>query len=336
MALRLSGILIAAMGMVSHLGCAAIPEVVHAPQYHNPFPQLHRVAVLPFFNLSAEPTVNQDEVAMAYFAELQQIPGFEVVPPGVVNQYILAHNLSLDGTTDFQRLARELGVDAVVRGAVTEFSPYYPPRMGITVDWIAANPSFHPIPPGYGLAWGTDDEKAIPADVVHEAEFALAKAQLETQTPEVPSDWDRDRGAVRPAQLEVGQAVGTGTSTLRGADAEPLDPDVAELPNTWPDPRGLIPPPPQLAKPEFLPQSEPVMSHTRMYAGNDGEFTQKLAQFYRLRDDARFGGWQSYLQRSDDFIRFCCHLHITEMLAARGGVGETRVLWRWPFSRYER
>ena len=40
-------------------GCAAIPEISHQPQYHNPFPQLHRVAILPFFNLSAEPTVSQ-------------------------------------------------------------------------------------------------------------------------------------------------------------------------------------------------------------------------------------------------------------------------------------
>ena len=51
---------------------------------------------------------------------------------------------------------------------------------------------------------------------------------------------------------------------------------------------------------------------------------------------ARFGGWQSYLQRSDDFARFCCHLHITEMLAARGGVGKPRVVYRWPISRYDR
>ena len=38
---------------------------------------------------------------------------------------------------------------------------------------------------------------------------------------------------------------------------------------------------------------------------------------------------QSYLQRSDDFIRFCCHLHIHEMLSARGGADETRVRWEW-------
>jgi hypothetical protein len=29
-------------------------------------------------------------------------------------------------------------------------------------------------------------------------------------------------------------------------------------------------------------------------------------------------------------------LHLTETLAARGGAGEARVLWRWPIRRYER
>ena len=44
-------------------GCSAFPDVVHEPQYHNPFPQLSRVAVLPFFNQSADPTVDQEAVA---------------------------------------------------------------------------------------------------------------------------------------------------------------------------------------------------------------------------------------------------------------------------------
>ncbi len=132
-------------------GCAVIPEITHEPQVHNPFPQLQRVAILPFYNLSTDPTVNQDDVALAYYNELQQIPGFEVMPPSVVKQWLVANRIEVDGTTDFQLLARKLGVDAVIRGAVTEFTPYYPPRMGIAVDWFAANPSFYAIPPGYGL-----------------------------------------------------------------------------------------------------------------------------------------------------------------------------------------
>ena len=75
------------------------------------------------------------------------------------------------------------------------------------------------------------------------------------------------------------------------------------------------------------------MSHTQIYLGNDPRVTQALQSYVYFRDDARFGGWEAYLQRSDDFIRFCCHLHISEMLSARGGSRKTRVVWRWSDGR---
>ena len=74
-------------------GCAAIPDIREQPQYHNPFPQIHQIAVLPFINLSAEPTVNGEEVALAYYNELQLIPGFEVMPVGVAKQQLIAQKI---------------------------------------------------------------------------------------------------------------------------------------------------------------------------------------------------------------------------------------------------
>ena len=113
----------------------------------------------------------------------------------------------------------------------------------------------------------------------------------------------------------------TGTTGVIGAGGA--------LPPGWPDERGFIPPGPSPMRPPCMPHDGPIMTHTRIYQGNDSEFTEALASYYHWRDDARFGGWQNYLQRSDDFIRFCCHMHISEMLSARGGAGETRVVWQW-------
>ena len=150
---------------------------------HNPFPQLSKVAVAPFFNQSDEPTVDGRKFALAYFAELQAVPGFEVVPLGVVEEAIIEHQVDLSRPGEARRLANILGVDAVVIGSVTDYTPYYPPRCGMRVEWYAANSGFHEIPPGYGLPWGTPEEEYIPAPLVFESEFALAKAQLATQTP---------------------------------------------------------------------------------------------------------------------------------------------------------
>ena len=296
-------------------GCAAIPEKLYEPQFHNPFPQLHRVAVLPFYNQSAEPTVDGEAVAMAYYGELQAIPGFELMPVGVTRQLLAASGVEPRTPSDFQKLARLMNVDAVLVGSITEYSPYYPPRIGIAVDWYAANPGFHPIPAGYGLPWGTADEEYIPGSLVQQAEFELAREQLRTQTPPLPAD---DAEEIAPADRQASAST-------------PLD-----LPADWPDPRGFIPPPPSSQRPALRPQYDPIISHVRVYHGNDSNFTQRLERYFDFREDARFGGWEGFLQRPEDFLRFCCYLHVTETLAARGGAGEPRVVWRWPISRYER
>jgi hypothetical protein len=367
--------LLATGGLFALSGCSMIfPDVSHQPVVHNPFPQLSRVAVAPFFNQTDEATVDGRKFAKAYFAELQATPGFEVVPLGVVEDAIVENQIDLAGAEGARKLADVLGVDVVVIGAITDYQPYYPPRCGLRVEWYAANAGFHEIPPGYGLPWGTPEEEFIPAPLVFEAEMALARAQLATQTPSVPPTISSPASTapantLPPSPMMLPQ--GDGSSNPGGAASDPkgattiafqeelpagdsgptaspapvqselpytagmtgATPPYAVLPPNWPDERGFIPPPPSPVRRPFVASDGPVMTHTRIYHGNDSEFTAALASYYHFRDDARFGGWQNYLQRSDDFIRFCCHMHISEMLSARGGAGETRVVWRWPDSR---
>ena len=358
-------------------GCnLIIPDISHQPTVHNPFPQLSKVAIVPFFNQSDEPTVDGRAFALAYFKELQSVPGFEVVPLGVVEEAIQYAQIDLSNPAGIRKLADLLEVDVVVVGAVTDFSVYYPPRCGLHVEWYARNPGFHSIPAGYGLPWGTPDEEFIPAPLVFQAELALAKAQLATQSPNCPTSTTPiapaqapgpvDGDTLVPPQSPVnGNQLGPGAQlqqpgehhqvafeetselevdqTLVPAPGVPGNTDAngmtgaiglpAMLPPDWPDERGFIPPPPQPVRPPCLPTSGPVMAHTQIYLGNSSEFTEALASYYSFQDDARFGGWQNYLQRSSDFIAFCCHMHIMEMLTARGGAGESRVVWRWPENR---
>lgn len=318
-------------------GCQAfLPEIARQPSVYNPFPQLSKVAVAPFFNLSTEPSVDGRQFAVAYYDQLQSVPGFEVVPVGVVEEAMRAYRITLASPADARRLAQLLEVDALVVGSVTDYTPYYPPRCAMQVEWYAANPCFHPIPPGYGLPWGTPEEEQIPPRLVFEAERALAREQLKTQTPlyQVPL-----LPAPQPTaeSSDEGQEVAHLAPVADGADvahdppATPGTPGAASA--VWPDARGFAPPPPCSSTPAAAQSEEPVLMHTATYSGNDPRVTTALQTYVFFRDDARAGGWQSYLQRSDDFIRFCCHLHIAEMLTARGGAGETRVVWRWPAGR---
>ena len=315
-------------------GCALFPQVAHKPVVRNPFPQLSRVAVAPFFNLSTEPTVDGRQFALAYFNELQLVPGFEVVPVGVVERKMEEYRLSLGSPQDARKLAQLLGVDAVVVGAVTDFTPYYPPRCALRVEWYSAHPCFHNIPPGYGLPWGTPHEENIPEPLIFETEMAMARAQLAAQAPAPPPE----------AMLVPAPPAFERSPTAEELPAPPADEPTSVHPLST---AGLgqraqsaqpVPPLPVAAAGGTLaapcqPTDEPVLRHTRTYNGQDLHFTQLLKEYAYFQNDKRYGGWQAYLQRSDDFIRFCCHVHIAEMLTARGGAGETQVVWRWPDSR---
>lgn len=112
-------------------GCAIVEVGMR-----NPVVGLETVAVAPFFNLSQERTVDGREFALDYYAELQKVPGFEVLPVGVTERAMVENGISLTGPHDAVRLAAILDVDAVVVGAVTDYDPYNP-RIGLKVAWYS-------------------------------------------------------------------------------------------------------------------------------------------------------------------------------------------------------
>ncbi len=127
------------------------------------------------------------------------------------------HHIALDSPADVRRLAQILGVDAVVIGVVTDYCAYYPPRCGLQVEWYAANPCFHPIPPGYGLPWGTPAEEDIPEPLVLETEMSLAREQLKTQTPGYQAPVEGPPGApVEVPALRTKRIKGSGDVLLSG------------------------------------------------------------------------------------------------------------------------
>jgi hypothetical protein len=304
-------------------GCALVPDFKHKPQYHNPFPQLSRIAILPFRNQSQEPTLSGARVTLAYYDELQSIPGFEVLPTGVVETQWSAFESNVlrrpaVTSEDFQRFAQYLGVDAVLQGAITDYHAYYPPRMTLKVNWYAAHPGYHPIPAGYGLPWGTKEEKKIPSWVRLEAERSLARKQLDTQTPaldalEVLEGVDAPsvvpESGVAPenesdatADGDVAHAVTTvAAQVLQDQEAQDVDGlpealpspepawpnDESPLPLNWPNPEGFIPAKPSKIRPEMIAQYEPIISHMKAYNGSDEDFTQSLGEYFYFRDDAR-------------------------------------------------
>lgn len=277
----------------------------------NPVAGLSTVAVAPFFNLSAEPTVDGRRFAEAYFAALQHTPGFEVVPVGVVEQAIHDHRLEMNSPDDALKLAEILRVDAVVVGAVTDYSPYYPPRLGLKVAWYSPYPwEFVP-----GISTHEDARKLI---MKSDKSFPGKRKGNCDSSAELACPPD---ALPVPTQFR-GQSPDGGTQEgwwnrmlRRSGDSQTV----------------MVGPPPTGSEPyaanssSFNPR-EPLMSYVRLFDGADPRLTARLRDYRELSGDLRSGGWEAYLQRSEDFIRFTSHVMVVEMLQLHGGESMRRVV----------
>lgn len=290
--------------------CCALPGcVMFEVGVTNPVAGLTTVAVAPFFNLSEERSVDGRRFAQAYFTELQKTPGFQVLPVGVVEQTIYDHQLEMSDPDDALQLANLLGVDAVVVGAVTDYSPYYPPRLGLQVSWYSPRPwAFFPGVPTQ--EWARDAVKP--------------RAWWEKFSRYRPAHHARPATTVECATAVRGQSADIGAESVNTADLQNLPTfDATPSPTVLPQP--LVAP---LPGPPFDPH-QPLMSYTRMFDGADPKLTARLRDYIELHGDLRSGGWEAYLQRSEDFIRFTAHVMVVEMLQLHGGEAKRRVVLKW-------
>lgn len=125
-------------------GCAWLHATDYFTYPDNPFPQLRTVAVVPFVlpaqPESKDPTMDSVAVADLFASELVQVGNLgKVIRPAEVQAYLRKEGLAITTVQDVIQLARGLKVDSVILGAVTEYDPYYPPRVGLAVQFFATH-----------------------------------------------------------------------------------------------------------------------------------------------------------------------------------------------------
>jgi hypothetical protein len=373
----------AALRIAALIVAAALPGcVVVQTGVTNPIPGMTTVAVAPFINLSAERSVDGRRFALAYHAELQKVPGYQVIPVGVTEQAMVDLGLDLDGPGDALKLAKALGADAVVIGAVTDYTPYYPPRIGLQVSWYAPEP--WRFSPGIPTDPKLNEAVRVWRFAAHDRRGSPTKTEtapqiiVRAQSPDAAANVGRvvETGGVRganPIQLtgiETGDVAGDEASgpllippavghseppqTAGRPETPQVKPATAEEPDKAAEP-GAIPaqavsmsaicplpapvpgtvaacPPTVGIGPPIGPAGpydprEPIMSYTRLFDGSDAELTALLRDYVLLSGDLRSGGWEAYLHRTEDFIRFTAHRMIVEMLTLHGGESRRRYVW---------
>ena len=295
-------------------GCSVVPVNVS-----NPIPGMYKVAVAPFINLSDEPSVDGRRFAIAYYSELQKTSNYEVLPIGVVEMAIRENKLEIHNPDDVIKLAEALQVDAVVIGAVTAYVPYYPPQLAVQIDWYSPR----------GWMFATGDESKDECDPYGPGSGAVRPGNGRS-LPVVrgqSGDDDSDRNQPFPAAPAIRLAQSPGARNAAGGQSAPPPVWPAEPENsTFPDgstTNGAAARAKALGG-AFCPADQadnlrPVMSYTRFFDGASPELIHRLKCYYVRRGDLRSGGWEAYLHRSDDFLRFTSHVLVLEMLALHGG-----------------
>ena len=364
----------------------------------NPNPRLKTVAVVPFFNLSQEPDVDGRRFALAYYSELQKIPGFQVLPVGVAEVAMVEHQLQMNNPDDVLKLAEALDVDAVVIGAITDYSPYYPPRVGLQVSWYS--PHAQEFTPGVPLlVEERHDEKTFLNQIFrldhiigHEAkkernysnrlerkatrhemkqQFKSFKessavncppgSQLPVvteepvfrgQSAETHADWtytQKPNSILQAAAQAKQGADPAGQFGQVPLQTKPQLPSkAAQKPLVAPHPTTQLPSVPQTQPApshtnhigNYCPPTtstttvaindphQPFMAYTRLFDGSDAALVANLRDYLEVSGDRRSGGWEAYLHRSEDFIRFTAHLMIVEMLTLHGGQAERQIIFK--------
>lgn len=128
------------LSLIVHLpGCSAW----HKPADPLPVTPLV-VAVAPVLNLSNTADWDALQVTDMLALELQALPDFIVVPVDrVLASLALKGQTAIATPSDVRDLGRELNADMVVVAAITEFDPYDPPRVAMTVQCYWSRPAAH-------------------------------------------------------------------------------------------------------------------------------------------------------------------------------------------------
>ena len=113
-------------------GCAWIGSAKYRSYPENPYPDLRTIAILPFINRTDVP-IDGAQFANTFASEMVKFGGFRVVRPAQIRAALQAGE-TVDTVEDAIELGRRVDADAILAAAVTDYDPYYPPRLALSVQ----------------------------------------------------------------------------------------------------------------------------------------------------------------------------------------------------------
>jgi hypothetical protein len=107
----------------------------------NTFKDIKTIAIAPF--TSEVMPVDGLLFGNVFATELVKCKGFEVIRPLAVITKIRELDLKIVSIRDVINLAQSLGADAIIVGSVTDYDPYFPPKIAISIQIFRVKEVIH-------------------------------------------------------------------------------------------------------------------------------------------------------------------------------------------------
>lgn len=126
-------LVVQALGLtLAVIGCSGQSR---GPLVVAPYPALTTIAVAPVLNFSGTQDLDTLKVTDILFGELQQVDGLAVIPVNRVLAQMAQDGIDvIESPQQALELAERLGVQAIIVTAITEYDPYFPPKVGLAMQ----------------------------------------------------------------------------------------------------------------------------------------------------------------------------------------------------------
>jgi hypothetical protein len=102
----------------------------------NPFEDIEVVAILPFINQTHNAVIDGEEFGNILASELAKFDGFRPVRPQMLRLAMAPGEKGPSTVEEALNLARRVKADAVLACAVTDYDPYMPPKVAVSVQFL--------------------------------------------------------------------------------------------------------------------------------------------------------------------------------------------------------
>jgi TolB-like protein len=119
--------------IISLASCTQLRALKYKTLPPNPRSDIKRIAIAPFVNQTKQP-IEGERFGNIFATELLRFRGFEVIRPHAVAKVARGAGIRLESIKDAIDLAGVLKADAILTGSITDYDPYFPPKIAISIQ----------------------------------------------------------------------------------------------------------------------------------------------------------------------------------------------------------